>query len=488
MKTLEVSHCVTRRLARRARRPAPPERAKRLLSSLPHPPRAMHACAVARTAATTVSAKTLKTNAPRRAVVKPARRSNVVSRGVGPSGDVKKVVLAYSGGLDTSIILKWLQDTYGCEVVTFTADLGQGEELEPARAKAAQFGVKEIFVDDLREEFVRDYVFPMFRANALYEGTYLLGTSIARPLIAKRQIEIAKQVGADAVCHGATGKGNDQVRFELGYYGLKPDVKVIAPWREWDLNSRTKLLAYADEAGIPVAQSKRQDAPYSTDANLLHISYEGNALEDPWVEYSEDMFTRSVSPENAPDKPTYIEVEFEKGDPVAIDGVKYSPADMLAKLNQLGGDNGIGRLDIVESRFVGMKSRGVYETPGGTILLAVRRALETICLDRGEMHYKDQMMPQYAELIYNGFWFSPEREMMQAAIDTCSESVTGTVRAKLYKGNVIVVGRKAANTLYDDRLSTFEEDGGAYDQKDAAGFIKLQALRLRTLKVAREKK
>jgi argininosuccinate synthase len=403
----------------------------------------------------------------------------------GPSGEVKKVVLAYSGGLDTSIILKWLQDTYNCEVVTFTADLGQGEELEPARKKAEQFGVKEIFIDDLKEEFVRDYVFPMFRANAVYEGTYLLGTSIARPLIAKRQIEIAKLVGADAVCHGATGKGNDQVRFELGYYGMKPDVKVIAPWREWDLNSRTKLLAYADKHGIPVAQSKRQDAPYSTDANLLHISYEGNALEDPWIEYSEDMFTRSVSPEKAPDTPTYIEVEFEKGDPVAIDGKRYSPAEMLTKLNQLGGDNGIGRLDIVESRFVGMKSRGVYETPGGTILFSIRRALETICLDRGEMHYKDQMMPQYAELIYNGFWFSPEREMMQSAIDKCSESVTGTVRAKLYKGNVIVVGRKAANSLYDDKLSTFEEDGGAYNQKDAGGFIKLQALRLRTLKLAR---
>ena len=419
-----------------------------------------------------------------RSITSGAKRAAVRAR-AGPSGDVKKVVLAYSGGLDTSIILKWLQDTYGCEVVTFTADLGQGEELEPARKKAEQFGVKQIFIDDLREEFVRDYVFPMFRANAVYEGTYLLGTSIARPLIAKRQIEIAKMVGADAVCHGATGKGNDQVRFELGYYGLKPDVKVIAPWREWDLNSRTKLLAYADANGIPVAQSKRQDAPYSTDANLLHISYEGNALEDPWVEYSEDMFTRSVSPENAPDTPTYIEVEFEKGDPVAIDGVRYSPAEMLTKLNQLGGDNGIGRLDIVESRFVGMKSRGVYETPGGTVLMHIRRALETICLDRGESHYKDQMMPQYAELIYNGFWFSPEREMMQAAIDKCSESVTGTVRAKLYKGNVIVVGRKAKNSLYDDKLSTFEEDGGAYDQKDAAGFIKLQALRLRTLRVAR---
>jgi len=417
-------------------------------------------------------------------------RASVAARAgkVGPSGEVKKVVLAYSGGLDTSIILKWLQDTYGCEVVTFTADLGQGEELEPAREKAKKMGVKQIFIDDLREEFVRDYVFPMFRANAIYEGTYLLGTSIARPLIAKRQIEIAQQVGADAVCHGATGKGNDQVRFELGYYGLKPDVKVIAPWREWDLNSRTRLLAYADANGIPVAQSKRQAQPYSTDANLLHISYEGNALEDPWVEYSEDMFTRSVSPENAPDKPTYIEVDFEKGDPVAIDGVRYSPAEMLAKLNELGGANGIGRLDIVESRFVGMKSRGVYETPGGTVLLAIRRALESICLDRGESHYKDEIMPRYAELIYNGFWFSPEREMMQAAIDKCSANVTGTVRAKLYKGNVIVVGRKAKNSLYNANISTFEDDGGAYDQKDAAGFIKLQALRLRTLRAARDDK
>jgi argininosuccinate synthase len=392
-----------------------------------------------------------------------------------------QVVLAYSGGLDTSIILKWLQDTYGCEVVTFTADLGQGEELEPARAKAEQMGVKEIYIDDLREEFVRDYVFPMFRANAIYEGTYLLGTSIARPLIAKRQIEIAREVGADAVCHGATGKGNDQVRFELGYYGLKPDVKVIAPWREWDLNSRTKLIAYAEEAGIPVAQSKKQDAPYSMDANLLHISYEGNALEDPWEEYSEDMFTRSVSPEDAPDEPTYIEIEFKNGDPVAIDGVEMSPATMLTALNKYGGDNGIGRLDIVESRFVGMKSRGVYETPGGTILINARRAVESVCLDRGESHQKDELMPRYAELLYNGFWFSPEREMLQAAIDKCSANVNGVVRVKLYKGNVIVVGRKAEKSLYNATLSTFEDDGGAYDQKDAAGFIKIQALRLRTL-------
>ena len=391
------------------------------------------------------------------------------------------MVLAYSGGLDTSIILKWLQDTYGCEVVTFTADLGQGEELEPARAKAEQMGVKEIYIDDLREEFVRDYVFPMFRANAIYEGTYLLGTSIARPLIAKRQIEIAREVGADAVCHGATGKGNDQVRFELGYYGLKPDVKVIAPWREWDLNSRRSSIAYAEEAGIPVAQSKKQDAPYSMDANLLHISYEGNALEDPWEEYSEDMFTRSVSPEDAPDEPTYIEIEFKNGDPVAIDGVEMSPATMLTALNKYGGDNGIGRLDIVESRFVGMKSRGVYETPGGTILINARRAVESVCLDRGESHQKDELMPRYAELLYNGFWFSPEREMLQAAIDKCSANVNGVVRVKLYKGNVIVVGRKAEKSLYNATLSTFEDDGGAYDQKDAAGFIKIQALRLRTL-------
>ena len=397
------------------------------------------------------------------------------------SRDVKKVVLAYSGGLDTSIILRWLQENYGCEVVTFTADLGQGEELEPARAKAEMMGASEIFVEDLREEFVRDFVFPMMRANARYEGDYLLGTSIARPLISKRLVEIAHETGADAIAHGATGKGNDQVRFELGYYGLKPDVKVIAPWREWDLNSRTKLIAYAEEAGIPVAQSKKQDAPYSMDANLLHISYEGNALEDPWEEYSEDMFTRSVSPEDAPDEPTYIEIEFKNGDPVAIDGVEMSPATMLTALNKYGGDNGIGRLDIVESRFVGMKSRGVYETPGGTILINARRAVESVCLDRGESHQKDELMPRYAELLYNGFWFSPEREMLQAAIDKCSANVNGVVRVKLYKGNVIVVGRKAEKSLYNATLSTFEDDGGAYDQKDAAGFIKIQALRLRTL-------
>lgn len=401
-------------------------------------------------------------------------------------GEVKKVVLAYSGGLDTSVILKWLQDEYQCEVVTFTADLGQGEELEPARQKALQMGVKEIFIDDLRDEFVRDYVFPMFRANALYEGVYLLGTSIARPLIAKRQIEIAKMVGADAVAHGATGKGNDQVRFELGYYALKPDIKVIAPWREWDLNSRTKLCNYAEEKGIPVPDSKRGEAPYSTDANLLHISYEGNALEDPWVEPDESMFTRSVSPEAAPDKATYLEIEFKNGDPVAIDGKELGPADLLTMLNKLGGDNGIGRIDIVESRFVGMKSRGVYETPGGTILLHAHRALESICLDRGEAHLKDELMPRYAELIYNGFWFSPDREMLQAAIDATQKSVNGFVRLKLYKGNVIVVGRKSAASLYDDKVASFEDDGGAYDQKDAAGFIKLQALRLRTLATGRQ--
>ena len=387
--------------------------------------------------------------------------------------------------MDTSIILKWLQDTYGCEVVTFTADLGQGEELEPARAKAEQMGVKEIYIDDLREEFVRDYVFPMFRANAVYEGTYLLGTSIARPLISKRQIEIARECGADAVCHGATGKGNDQVRFELGYYGLKPDVKVIAPWREWDLNSRTKLIAYAEANGIPVAQSKKEEAPFSCDANLLHISYEGNALEDPWEEYQEHMFTRSVSPEDAPDEPTYLEIEFENGDPVAINGERMSPAAMLTALNKYGGDNGIGRLDLVESRFVGMKSRGVYETPGGTLLLHARRGVESVCLDRGEMHLKDELMPRYAELIYNGMWFSPEREMLQAAIDTCSKNVNGVVRVKLYKGNVIVVGRKAEKTLYNADLSTFEDDGGLYNQKDAEGFIKLNALRLRTLAAQR---
>jgi len=366
----------------------------------------------------------------------------------------------------------------------YARDEHQGEELEPARAKAEQMGVKEIYIDDLREEFVRDYVFPMFRANAVYEGTYLLGTSVARPLIAKRQIEIAKATGADAVCHGATGKGNDQVRFELGYYALKPDIRVIAPWREWDLNSRTSLLSYAEDNGIPVPLSKRGEAPFSCDANLLHISYEGNALEDPWVEPEEDMFTRSVSPEAAPDKPTYVDIDFEKGDPVAIDGERLSPARLLERLNQLGGDNGVGRIDIVESRFVGMKSRGVYETPGGTILLPAHRALESICLDRAEMHLKDELMPRYAEILYNGFWFSPEREMLQAAIDETQRTCTGTVRVKLYKGNVSVVGRKSPFSLYNEEVVTFEADS-VYDQKDAAGFIKLQALRLRTLAQAR---
>jgi len=423
----------------------------------------------------------------RRAVPARVARVSAVKAEASSSKGIKKVVLAYSGGLDTSVILKWLQDTYNCEVVTFTADLGQGEELEPARAKAEQMGVKDIFIDDLREEFVRDYVFPMFRANALYEGTYLLGTSIARPLIAKRQIEIAKEVGADAVCHGATGKGNDQVRFEVAYYALKPDIKVIAPWREWDLNSRTKLISYAEEAGIPVPSSKRGEPPFSMDANLLHISYEGNALEDPWAEPSEDMFTRSVSPEEAPDKPTYIEIEFEKGDPVKLDGQALSPAAMLTALNKVAGDNGIGRIDIVESRFVGMKSRGVYETPGGTLLLTARRAMESITLDRGEAHLKDDIMPKYAELIYNGFWFSPEREALQQLIDRTQEFVSGTVRLKLYKGNAIVVGRKSPYSLYDPVIASFEDDQGLYNQADAGGFIKLQALRLRTLGVNRSK-
>ena len=392
--------------------------------------------------------------------------------------DVNKVVLAYSGGLDTSVILKWLQDTYECEVVTFTADLGQGEEVEPARAKAEMMGIKEVFIDDLREEFVQHYVFPMFRANAVYEGMYLLGTSIARPLIAKRQIQIAKEVGADAVAHGATGKGNDQVRFELGYYALKPDIKVIAPWREWDLNSRTKLIEYAQMHQIPVPKDKEGEPPYSTDANLLHISYEGKALEDPWISPDESMFTRSVSPENAPDTPTVMEIEFKQGDPVAIDGVRLSPAALLTMLNEMAGANGIGRIDIVENRFVGMKSRGVYETPGGTILLPARRAIESITLDKGALHLKDEIMPRYAELVYNGFWFSPEREMLQAAIDDSQKRVSGTVRLKLYKGNVIVEGRKSPNSLYDEDTVTFEADT-VYDQRDAEGFIKLNALRLR---------
>ena len=391
---------------------------------------------------------------------------------------VKKVVLAYSGGLDTSVILRWLQDVYQCEVVTFTADLGQGEELEPARAKAELLGIEEIYIEDLQEEFVRDFVFPMFRANTLYEGTYLLGTSIARPLIAKRLIEIAHETGADAVAHGATGKGNDQVRFELGCYALDPSIKVIAPWREWDLNSREKLIAYAEGRQIPIPRGKRGEAPYSTDANLLHISYEGQALEDPWIEPNEEMFTRSVSPENAPETPTYIEVGFESGDAVSVDGETLSPANLLRRLNDLGGANGIGRLDLVENRFVGMKSRGVYESPGGTVLLAAHRAMESITIDRAAAHLKDDVMPRYAELIYNGFWFAPEREMLQALIDKSQENVTGTVRLKLYKGNVTVVGRKAPRSLYSEEYATFEADT-VYDQRDAEGFIKLNALRLR---------
>jgi argininosuccinate synthase len=396
--------------------------------------------------------------------------------------DIKKVVLAYSGGLDTSVILKWLQEKYSCEVVTFTADLGQGEELEPARKKAEMFGIREIFVEDLREEFVRDYVFPMFRANALYEGQYLLGTSIARPLIAKRQIEIAREVGADAVAHGATGKGNDQVRFELSYYALEPGIKVIAPWREWDLTSRTRLIDFAEKHQIPIARDKRGEAPFSVDANLLHSSSEGKALEDPWHEPEEFVYQRTIAPEAAPDEATYVEIGFERGDAVSIDGRKLSPAALLTRLNELGKANGIGRLDLVENRFVGMKSRGVYETPGGTILLAAHRGIESITLDRGAMHLKDELMPRYAELIYNGFWFSPEREMLQAAIDKSQENVTGAVRLKLYKGNTTVVGRKSPHSLYSLQHVTFEEDAGAYDQRDAAGFIKLNALRLRLLK------
>ena len=400
---------------------------------------------------------------------------------------VKKIVLAYAGGLDTSVILRWLQETYRCEVVTFTADLGQGEELEPARKKAELLGVKEIFIDDLREEFVRDFVFPMFRANALYEGAYLLGTSIARPLIAKRQIEIARQTGADAVAHGATGKGNDQVRFELSYYALAPDIKVIAPWREWDLTSRTRLIEYADQHQIPIAKDKRGEAPFSVDANLLHISAEGKVLEDPAVEPEEYVYSRSVAPEQAPDEPQYVEIDFLRGDPVAVDGERLSPAALLTRLNELGGKHGIGRLDLVENRFVGMKSRGVYETPGGTILLAAHRGIESLCLDRGAMHLKDELMPRYAELIYNGFWFSPEREMLQAAIDHSQQYVTGRVRLKLYKGNVIMVGRESKYSLYDQDLVTFEEGAVAYDHRDAAGFIKLNALRLRTLGQRRKK-
>ena len=392
----------------------------------------------------------------------------------------KKVVLAYSGGLDTSVILRWLQDTFGCEVVTFTADLGQGEELAPARAKAELLGVKEIYVEDLREEFVRDFVFPMFRANAVYEGTYLLGTSIARPLIAKRLVEIARQTGADAVAHGATGKGNDQVRFELNAYALEPTLRIIAPWRLWDLDSRDKLIEYAEAHQIPIPRGKRGAPPYSTDANLLHISYEGLALEDPWQEPSEEMFTRSVAPEQAPDVPAYVEIDFERGDPVAVDDERLAPADLLIRLNALGGAHGIGRLDLVENRFVGMKSRGVYETPGGTIWLAAHRAIESLTLDRGAAHLKDELMPRYAELIYNGFWFAPERRMLQALIDASQERVSGTVRLKLFKGAAQVVGRKSPHSLYDPDLATFEADN-VYDQKDAQGFIRLNALRLRTL-------
>jgi argininosuccinate synthase len=393
--------------------------------------------------------------------------------------DVKKVVLAYSGGLDTSVILRWLQVTYRCDVVTFTADLGQGEELGPARQKAEMFGVKEIFVDDLRETFVRDFVFPMFRANALYEGQYLLGTSIARPLIAQRQIELAEQTGADAVAHGATGKGNDQVRFELSYYSLKPDIKIIAPWREWDLTSRTKLMEFAERNQIPIAKDKRGEAPFSVDANLLHSSSEGKILEDPAAEPDPIVYQRTVSPEAAPDKPTVIAIDFEGGDPVAIDGVRLSPAALLTKLNELGKVNGIGRLDLVENRFVGMKNRGVYETPGGTIWHIAHRGIESITLDREAAHLKDSLMPRYAELIYNGFWFSPERRMLQALIDTSQHSVNGRVRLKLYKGNATVIGRESPNSLYSQKTVTFEEDQGAYDQFDAQGFIKLNALRLR---------
>ena len=398
------------------------------------------------------------------------------------STKINKVVLAYSGGLDTSVILRWLQETYDCEVVTFTADIGQGEEVEPARAKAEMHGASDIYIEDLREEFVRDYVFPMFRANTVYEGTYLLGTSIARPLISKRQIEIAAETGADAVCHGATGKGNDQVRFELGYYALNPDIKVISPWREWELSSRTKLLEYAEERQIPIAKGKRDEPPYSMDANLLHVSYEGMILEDPWKPWDEEMFLRSVSLTEAPDEPEDITVEFERGDAVAINGEQLSPAALLTKLNELGGKQGIGRLDLVENRYVGMKSRGVYETPGGTILLAAHRGIESITLDSGSMHLKDEIMPRYAELIYNGYWWSPERRMLQALIDESQQNIEGTVKLRLYKGGVHVIGRKSPKSIYSEQHVTFEDDRGAYDQKDAEGFIKLNALRLRLLK------
>ena len=395
--------------------------------------------------------------------------------------EIKKVVLAYSGGLDTSIILKWLQETYNCEVVTFTADLGQGEELEPARTKAELMGVKEIYIEDLKEEFVADYVFPMFRANALYEGEYLLGTSIARPLIAKRLVEIAAETGADAISHGATGKGNDQVRFELGAYALNPDIEVIAPWREWELGSRQSLLEYAEKHDIPVEMKRGKESPYSMDANLLHISYEGGPLEDPWNEPATEMWRWSVSPEQAPNEATYLELTYERGDVVAIDDKEMTPAEVLALLNKVGGANGIGRTDIVENRYVGMKSRGAYETPGGSILLKAHRAIESITLDGGTAHLKDELMPRYAEIIYNGFWFSPEREMLQAAIDHSQINVNGKVRLRLYKGNIDVVGRESKDTLFDEAVATFEEDQGAYDQADAEGFIKLNALRLRTV-------
>ena len=394
---------------------------------------------------------------------------------------VRKVVLAYSGGLDTSIILKWLQTAYGCEVITFTADLGQGEELDPARRKAELLGIKQIFIEDLREEFIRDFVFPMFRANALYEGVYLLGTSIARPLIAKRLVEIARETGSDAIAHGATGKGNDQVRFELSAYALNPDIRIIAPWREWPFKSRTDLIAFAEQHQIPVPRDKRGEAPFSVDANLLHSSSEGKVLEDPWIEAPPYVYQRTIAPEDAPDAPAYVEIEFKKGDPVAIDGKPMSPASLFAALNDLGRGNGIGRIDLVENRFVGMKSRGIYETPGGTILNAAHRAIESLTLDREAAHLKDQLMPRYAELVYYGFWFSPEREMLQALIDKSQENVEGTVRLKLYKGNVIVSGRKSPQSLYSGALVTFEDDKGAYDQKDAQGFIRLNALRLRTL-------
>jgi argininosuccinate synthase len=394
--------------------------------------------------------------------------------------NINKVVLAYSGGLDTSVIVKWLQEKYKCEVVTFTADIGQGEEVEPARAKAKELGVNKIYIDDLREEFVRDYVFPMFRANAVYEGEYLLGTSIARPLISKRLIEIANEVGADAIAHGATGKGNDQVRFELGAYALKPGIKVIAPWREWELTSREKLMDYCKKHQIPVDFSgKKKKSPYSMDANLLHVSYEGGVLEDPWMESEEDMWRWTVSPEKAPDTPIYVNLEFKKGDIVAIDGKLMSPAEILSHLNKVGGDNGIGRLDLVENRYVGMKSRGCYETPGGTIMLYAHRAIESLTLDRESAHLKDSLMPKYAEVVYNGYWWSPERSMLQKLIDTTQKVVNGIVRLKLYKGNVVVVGRKSPDSLFDERIATFEDDDGAYDQKDAEGFIKLNALRLR---------